>query len=878
MKKIKKIIMFLIFILILIISNKVFAADDTTKLLYQDITINKDGSITVKEAAWLEGEYNGRLREIEYKNLYAVKFTGIYSNFTGNSDIYDGSSIKNMKIYDISQNNFKSLEDLTKIEKTYKEVSSASNGKYGVFIKDEDSTGVDLKIFCPYKKKKVICMEYTITDAVVVHNDVAELYWNVLGDNYREDIEDFKVLIHLPSEDEDVRIWTHGPLSGYNQIIDSKTLLFQDSNVDNYTAETVRIMFDKGIVPLATKKSNVDGREYILKFESMMADEANAERELKKLNFENEASEAVLKFEENSDFLFYYHDAMEYVNKLEDNNEQKQVYLDRLETALTKQVEVEIENVEEYSYIFYYNDTLELINLLNDDNANKKQLLKRLEACKPEVNKDWQESLDWDIELMTDNNYRYLNEDRINDFIESINQGFDEECKAKYMLLVDELKENLEEKNERIRNTWLWILIISYAILLGVVLQKANKLIKEKNKYQGKYYREFPSEDNPYVIEYLMNKKITTLSFTATILNLIAKKVVKIEKNQIDEKDIQLKLVDENQYLTDAELSVIEAVFDVVGNNNVCSLKELKVFAKRTSNAITLKSKIDKFNRYAAQEAKRKRYFEEKTKTLALKVLICIHYIIMFIVMIAGVNYKVHDGGNRLIGLILISIISYISFKITSKDKGRTELGKEEYSKWLAHKRYLQHFSNFDEKDLPEVILWEKYLVTATILGCADKVQKRLKLYIANTDNDYYENLLIYRDLNFHYIIRNINSSINTSISVANSELYSSGSSSSSGGFGGGSSGGGGRRWTAEAAEVVSNNTKGTEKVTKGTELMVNSIYFTINSVPLVKVPLVNNLFRLLSLLFAFYVQHLFLLYLGVCHTVFYLYQDQVQV
>ena len=351
MKKLKTIIMSILFILILVISNKVFAADDTTKLLYQDITINRDGSITVKEAAWLEGEYNGRMRDIDFKNSSAVKFTGIYSNFTGNSDIYDGSSIKNVKIYDISQKNFESMEDLSKKEKTYREVSSASNGKYGVYIKDEDSTGIDLKIFCPYKKKKVFCMEYTITDAVVVHNDVAELYWNVLGERYREDIEDFKVIIHLPSEDEDVRIWTHGPLSGRNKIIDSKTLLFQDSNVDSYTAETVRIMFDKSLVPLATKKSNVDGREYILKFESMMANEANAERELDKLNFENEASEAVIKFEENSDYLFYYHDAMEYVNKLDDNNEQKQGYLERIETALTKQVEINLEDVEEGSYI-----------------------------------------------------------------------------------------------------------------------------------------------------------------------------------------------------------------------------------------------------------------------------------------------------------------------------------------------------------------------------------------------------------------------------------------------------------------------------------------------------------------------------------------------
>ena len=173
---------------------------------------------------------------------------------------------------------------------------------------------------------------------------------------------------------------------------------------------------------------------------------------------------------------------MEYVNKLDDNNEQKQGYLERIETALTKQVEIDLEDVEEHSYIFDYNDALELINLLKDNNPKKEQLLKRLEECQPAVNKHWKESLDWDLEVMTENNYRYLNEYRMEDFIESINRGFDEQSKLDYMLIVDELKEKLEEKNEKIRNIWLWILIISYIILLGVVLQKANKLIKERNK------------------------------------------------------------------------------------------------------------------------------------------------------------------------------------------------------------------------------------------------------------------------------------------------------------------------------------------------------------------------------------------------------------
>ena len=108
----------------------------------------------------------------------------------------------------------------------------------------------------------------------------------------------------------------------------------------------------------------------------------------------------------------------------------------------------------------------------------------------------------------------------------------------------------------------------------------------------------------------------------------------------------------------------------------------------------------------------------------------------------------------------------------------------------MAHKRFLKNFSNFDEKDLPEITLWEKYLVTATVLGCADKVQKQMKMYITDT-SDIDTNLLIYQSINLN-LTRELNNSVKTAISSSSSTISSS-SYSSGGGFGGGSSGGGGR-------------------------------------------------------------------------------------
>lgn len=103
----------------------------------------------------MNGEYNGRLRDIDFENIHATTFTGIYSNFAGNTDIYNGTSIKDIKVYDISQENFDSIDDVEKIENTYEQVNKASNGKYGVYELEQTSSNADFKIYCPDNKKKL---------------------------------------------------------------------------------------------------------------------------------------------------------------------------------------------------------------------------------------------------------------------------------------------------------------------------------------------------------------------------------------------------------------------------------------------------------------------------------------------------------------------------------------------------------------------------------------------------------------------------------------------------------------------------------------------------------------------------------------------------
>ena len=99
-----------------------------------------------------------------------------------------------------------------------------------------------------------------------------------------------------------------------------------------------------------------------------------------------------------------------------------------------------------------------------------------------------------------------------------------------------------------------------------------------------------------------------------------------------------------------------------------------------------------------------------------------------------------------------------------------------------------------DKREVPELIIWEKYLVYATAFGIADKVIKQLKIVYPNFDeitqgvNTYtYMNIMMHTNFSTSF-----SNSISSSISSA---TYSSGS-----GSGGGFSGGGGFGRRPEAA------------------------------------------------------------------------------
>lgn len=624
--KIKK-VLFLIILLILIPIN-VFARDGETSKLYINIDVLEDGSIYVKELAKLQGTYNGRLRSIIYQNLNTPTFIGEESDFNG-SDIYNGSDITDLKIYDINSTNptFNDIFDISKRGAEYQETSLGENGDTGIYNKTTLYNGVDLKIFNPSTSKKMFYMEYKIPNVVVVHNDTAEIAWNILGEEYNDNIYYMEVHVNLPGKDDDERVWLHGPLNG-----EIKRKENHDGAIINYNfigarnPVSFRIMFDKNLVPYSQKFSGVDAKEKILTVEKKAADLANAER-----------------------------------------------------SRLRKKAA-----------------TVKVITII------------------------------WYIALI--------------------------------------------------------ITLIAFYI---------KKKKSRKVDFNQKYLRDFPADYGPEIVSYLLRNKIDEKALSASILMIISKKALNVNRIPNQKDDYELIKQEENiNSLTNLEQKVMEMLIDIIGDGTKVKLSEIKKYGKTTKNARKFIKEYNDWQSEALKEGKQEEFFMPFVK----------EKLFLFIISFIGFYISFLNAFNETrfgIGY-LAALVSIVTLIIIMSTKLKTKKGTEHYKKWMALKNFMTDFGLMDEKELPEIKLWEKYLVYATALGIADKLEKTMRIKIQNmnlTENDlatyyifnnYTDNLSITNSLS-----SSINSSISSAVASSTSSIVAS-SSSSSGGFGGGASSGGG--------------------------------------------------------------------------------------
>lgn len=345
---------------------------------------------------------------------------------------------------------------------------------------------------------------------------------------------------------------------------------------------------------------------------------------------------------------------------------------------------------------------------------------------------------------------------------------------------------------------------------------KKNKQFLEKNpnilpEQQLEYYRELPDkEETPleavFILKTGYKQSCLPNVFSATILNFALKGYIRIEQ---EGKTIKILL---NKIKTDELMGDEKKVLEILraaSNNNELTMAELEKYIKNyPSKLMNLNSTFEKVSKTQASE--KGKFDTNRFNKQIVYAEKNVGYIFLLIIIITAsiftIGYAYKNVQSMLITCTIISLAFFIvvtiinlilNIKITTSFNGFTQKGINEQEQWKAFKKYMEDFSYLNEKEVPELVLWEKYLVFATAFGIADKVLKQLKVkYPELNDPDTIHSMILFNSM---YNSNGFNTKFINSISSSTSRMYSSTYSSGSGG-GGGFSGGGRRRRSVEVA------------------------------------------------------------------------------
>ncbi|ONN27111.1 hypothetical protein XJ44_04785 [Thermosipho affectus] len=322
---------------------------------------------------------------------------------------------------------------------------------------------------------------------------------------------------------------------------------------------------------------------------------------------------------------------------------------------------------------------------------------------------------------------------------------------------------------------------ITFAVVVVLLFLVFNFFGKEKKvSYQGVYEREIPYPDTPDIVNAIVINqlgKIDENGINAVIMDLYRKGFLNLDKKgyiEVLEKEGNLNSTEGYFYQFLKKYS----------RDGIFSFSDLKKALSRDKKLA--KEFLDDFKVYKTlvlDEARSRNYLSVKGTYIS--------YVIGITSVIASFLYfLVFFKQNFLYQFIfsgLLFLAGGITFILPRDVFGSwSKEGREYYLKWINFMKFLEDYSALSMYPPESVILWEDYLVYATALGIADKVEKHLKKVAPKEFEE--SRLYYYPYMGFGRQFVVMSTVATSAVSASSSNTFSGGA----GGVGGGSGGGGG--------------------------------------------------------------------------------------
>ena len=218
------------------------------------------------------------------------------------------------------------------------------------------------------------------------------------------------------------------------------------------------------------------------------------------------------------------------------------------------------------------------------------------------------------------------------------------------------------------------------------------------------------------------------------MISLIRKKYLTIDSNGsllTDEKaNYLIKKVEDlsnKEPLNEDEQFVMNLLFEKLFKDGSFTMEEFEKKMKKEDSATLYSNSIVSWKKKSIERAKKKHYYDNIAASRSFTLFGFIGGILtIYSIMYCYLLYYLPTM-FIIFGALNLSIASFMICYcnlITRKSK----FGIEEYTKWMAFKKFLSEFSHFEDYDIMSVVMWDEFLVYANVLGIADLVEKQMRI------------------------------------------------------------------------------------------------------------------------------------------------------
>lgn len=395
--------------------------------------------------------------------------------------------------------------------------------------------------------------------------------------------------------------------------------------------------------------------------------------------------------------------------------------------------------------------------------------------------------------------------------------------------IINEEQEWADEANDASRNARIVLLILGIIYLLFIIyfirrIVKDNKINKQQDDgivYNDiQYFRDIPRDDATpaeacYLYKFtkdrLNTKEVQNNAVSSIILDLCLKKIISLRP---EEKEVYVKILGDKQGLQKDEQEVYDILYNAGQNREEFPISDLNSYANHKYNEYSLSiNKMVNSTRNRLYDLKlidknnEKQYLKYKNAK-GLKNLTLFVYVQAFVVYLVSLLFKIGVALSMGMGfqaaclkfllflLPLIAVATYswnLRSKLSNKIAVLTQEGADEKAKWIGLSNYMKDYSLLKEKEVPDLVLWEKYLVYATAFGISDKVIEQMKasypeVFVQESwDNGRIEQypIIYFSTYSFYHnavtvntisnITRNVGSAYNNSLTQIAAHSHSSG-------------------------------------------------------------------------------------------------------